>query len=255
MRILLSCTLSLAAWCAVAVSAEQSTNSPGLAAPAVVFHFPSSFDTTGLKITYGMAGAFGGVVGVIRGAPKIHDYPFETAYLGKPATSLKGYAYRTGYGVEFFRVDLPASRSSRTIALELKPLGTVRIAGHVQLPEGRSPDGLRLAVSYSPSWQCEFFGELDCMVGEERMEATPLPVDGSFAFDVPDFWRDAGLTRFESKGGFSLRVVDASGHTAFTWETEDSADNVLRTAGLYSLPVAASYPADLRLIAKVPPSF
>jgi hypothetical protein len=150
MRILLGCTLGLAAWSSVGLSARQSTNSPGLAAPAVVFHFPSSFDTTGLRIMYGMAGAFGDVVGIISGAPKIHDYALETAYLGKPATSLKGYAYRTGYGVEFFTVDLPAGRSSRTIALELKPLGTVRIAGHVQTAgraEPRRTAGGRLVLT------------------------------------------------------------------------------------------------------------
>jgi len=41
----------------------------------------------------------------------------------------------------------------------------------------------------------------------------------------------------------------------FRWESQNSADDVARRAGLYSIPVAASYPADLRRVARARPSF
>jgi hypothetical protein len=80
-------------------------------------------------------------------------------------------------------------------------------------------------------------------------------MDRSFGFDVPDFWRDRALTWFGSKGGFYLRIIDAGEHMEFIWEPQNSADDVARRAGLYSILVAASYPADLRLVARVRPSF
>jgi hypothetical protein len=230
-KIFLRCAFSLTALATTSIQAQEATQASGPSAPSVVFRFPESFDTTGLGILFQTVGGFDRQVSSIAGKPNTHEY--STMYLGNTASSLKGYAYRKGYGVEIFTVDLSTGVPSRTITIAPKALGNVRLAGHASLPKG-SPAGLNLSAEYTACWYCEFFGIFDCLLGSDRVGSAPIPVDGAFAFDVPDFARDPALTKFMRKGHFHFRVVDTRMNTVF-W------------CGPDFIPVAESYPADLQL--------
>ena len=164
-------------------------------------------------------------------------------YLGKAATSLKAYAYRRGFGVELVEIELRPGRASRTLSIEPRPLATVRLAGRVTLPEGRNSAGLTMRLWYEPGWHCEFERLADCLTAiGPPLESSSIAADGSFVFDVPDFGHDPALTRFRGKGEFSLGLVGPDGRAEFRLERDSSP--------LQSIPIAASYPADLRLVAR-----
>lgn len=196
----------------------------------------------GLTISYNLHADRLGEGRLVTGIPRVYDYPVVTSIGGRPASSLKAYAYRAGFGFALVEMDLAPDRASPSIDLPFKPLHTIELAGRIVLPEGINADRLDLSVGYMATWSCDFYQLIDCPLGPMPISLTPLAKDVAFAVEVPDFAHDPGLARFESKGDFNLVLRDRD-FNIVCWVEPDESDHG-------DVPVAETYPPDRKFIAR-----
>jgi hypothetical protein len=125
---------------------------------------------------------------------------------------------------------------SKRVAIDLVPLGSVALTGHVILPKGENPADLRLDVRYDITLLVmSYFEALEGIsVGGITVASTTLAADGSFTTTVPDFAKVMkGPGRF-NLGIRSLRPYDsAKGQAEIRPQSE--------------IPIASSYPEPILL--------
>ena len=180
-----------------------------------MFELPAEFDISGMEIRYLLVGSdmTRSVRSFLRSRPGVRHYVLETLLAdGSPATALRAYIYRPGFGFAFVAADLTTGPLSRTITLTPRPLKFIDLRGRVVLSDGGASRAPRIVALYWPV-DCAYFGPMmDCALGPlGPVASTSLAEDGSFTLPVPDFGGDPALARFADKGELSFRIVAPSG--------------------------------------------
>ena len=192
---------------------------------ALPFHIrlPRAVDTTNLSIRYSVTGAFGGYSSFIRTKAGVWDYEVDTSYEGQPANTLKVIIYCVGYQVETLNFPSLAALKERSVDLQLKPLATVPFFGRVLLPAHLSGDEIRVEVSHSAFWECEFFDLMDCLVASFKITSVELTEGGRFNVALPDFAHDPIVGSFSKPGDFTFRAFEGkSGKFLFELDPKEN---------------------------------
>ncbi len=174
----------------------------------------------GLQIEYSIKGSFGGAVSFIPIEPGVWKYKIPTLYEEKPVESWNIVVYSPYYQMQTFDFQ-SLGGESKNIQLKLVPLGTVVFSGKVLLQNQLSDDGLQIKVRYKPTWKCEHFKLMDCMLGARIIGSTNLEKDGSFTVNLPNFAGDPIIASYKNKGEFEFSLEDKSGKLLFKIKPED----------------------------------
>ena len=225
------------------VSAQEQT--APLSRPFQVW-LPQTVETTNLSILYCLKGSFGGYYSFVRTKPGVREYEIDTSYNGQPADSLKVIIYNPGYQVETLDFPYLAAVQERSVELQPKPLATTAFSGRVLLPAHLSSDRVRVEVSHTPFWKCEFFDLMDCLVASFKIASIELAQDGRFTVALPDFAHDPIVSLFSRPGDFRFTLSERrSGRFLFDLKLKGSSD------GHGRIPIAAGYPDEQIFITTV----
>ena len=207
---------------------------------------PEAVDTKDSEITYYLTGPFGGYGSFVRTKAGVHDYEIDTSYEGKPARSLKAVIYCPGYQMETLDYPSLAGLRERSVELRLKPLATVPFYGKVLLPSRLKAAEVRVEVSLAASWECEFFGLMDCLYTPYKVTSAEVAEGGRFSVMLPDFAHDAVVGSYRRPGELIFTASEhESGKRLFRLRPEGG-------SGVNgSIPVAARY-QDGQLFLPVP---
>jgi hypothetical protein len=200
--------IAVTVWCILAaLNVLAQEQSPSGSLP---FHIglPQTVDTTNLSIRYYLTGDFGMYSSFIRTKAGVWDYEFDTSYNGQPAKALKVIIYCSGYQVETFDFPSLAAVHERRVLLQLKPLATIPFNGRVLLPAHLSPEAIRVDVSYSAFWECEFLDLVDCLIASLKINSVELTEGGRFKVALPDLAHDQIVGSFRNPGNFTFRAID-----------------------------------------------
>jgi hypothetical protein len=202
-----------------------------------VVTLPGDFDAAGCQFEYLLEGAFGGYYAPARLVPGTSRYQVEAVHGGVVVKSLKAALYCPGYHTETITFSTLTDAVDRNVQIRPRHLGTVTMAGKVLGLRRETNHALRVAVSYAPSWMCDFFGLMDCLLPYWPIARVPLPADGRFSVDLPDLARDAVVSSCARRGAFYFDIEDANtGTLLYRLRREDGA----RSMG--EVPVAGAYP-------------
>jgi hypothetical protein len=186
---------------------------------------PQTVDTTNLTILYCLKGSFGGYYSFVRTKTGVREYEIDTSYKGQLAESLKMIIPSPGYQVETLDFPALATVLERGVDLQLKPLATVPFSGRVLLPDRLSSDEIRVDVSHSAFWECEFFDLMDCLVASLKITSVELTEGGRFKVALPDFAHDAIVSSLRNHGDFTFRAFDRkSGKFLFKLNPEENSE-------------------------------
>lgn len=229
--------ISLIAFCLLAalhVSAQEPATP--VSRPFKV-RLPQTTDTANLSILYSLKGSFGGYYSFVRTKTGGRDYEIDTSYQGQPAESLKVIIYNPGYQVETLDFPSLAAVNERSVELHLKPLATIPFSGKVLLPAHLISEEVRVDVSHTPFWKCEFFDLMDCLVSSLKIASVELAEDGRFAVALPDFKHDPTVSSFSRPGDFTFTVSERkSGRFLFNLKPNGSSNSHGQ------IPIADRYP-------------
>ena len=125
------------------------------------------------------------------------------------ATALKAVVFCRGYELAFVNVPSLARVRSKRVAIDLVPLGSVALTGHVILPKGENPADLRLDVYYENlSLVMNYFENSEGIGGSGmKVSTTTLAADGSFKTTVPDFANDPEALKIPGRFNFVIRAL------------------------------------------------
>lgn len=186
----------------------------------VSVHFPEDFEMDGLQINFLLTGSFGGYGSFVRTKPDVRSYEIPTSNKGKPAETLKIIVFSPHYRIKVF--DFP-TLENRKEKIEIKPerSKTIRFLGKVLLPKEPPAGKIRLQVSYTADWKCDFFGLDDCLLAGFPIASVGLDEDGSFRVDLPDFAGDEAIVSFKDTGRFHLDLHDERGRLVSALKLKD----------------------------------
>jgi len=155
------------------------------------------------------------------------------------ATALKAVVFCRDYGLAFVNVPSLARVPSKRVTVDLVPLGSVALTGHVALPKGENPADLRLDIRYDITLLVmSYFEAIEGISGGGmKVATTTLAADGSFATTVPDFANDPKLMK--GPGRFSVGIRSLRPY--------DSATGLPEIRPLSGIPIESSYPAPISL--------
>lgn len=221
-----SICLAFAAFCLMSAPGVRAQEQTPPAGPAVLIRLPGCADTKNLEIHYRLVGPFGAYRGPVRAKEGASVYRIDASYEGQPARSLRAVIYCPGYQAETLDYPSLVSPRERSPELRLKPLGTVPFAGQVSLPAGVEADEVNVEVGFSALWECEFFGEADCLVPSYRKVASAEVADGGvFSVALPDFADDPIISKYGRPGYFTFTVSERrSGKYLFSIRPEAGTD-------------------------------
>ena len=228
--------LAAAVLCILATPNVRAQRRPPRISPTFRIHLPEAVDTKGLVITYYLTGPFGGYGGFVRTKAGVHEYEIDTSYEGKPARSLKAVIYCPGYQME--TLDYPSLAGLRERSAELRPksLATVPFSGRVLLPARLRAAEVRVEVSFGASWECEFFGLMDCLYAPYRVASAEVAEGGRFSVMLPDFAHDPVVGSYRRPGEFIFTASAREGGQRLFWLKPEGSSGANG-----SIPVAARY--------------
>lgn len=155
----------------------------------------------------------------------VRDYEIDTSYKGQLAESLKVIIYNPGYQVETLDFPSLTTVQERGVDLQLKPLATVPFSGRVLLPDHLRTDEMRVDVSHSAFWECEFFDLMDCLVASLKITSVEVTEGGRFKVALPDFAHDPIVSSLRNHGDFIFWAFDRkSGKFLFKLNPEESSE-------------------------------
>ena len=211
----------------------------GLGQPTGTYsiRLPTNVEAERCHLDLYQAGAFGGMSGVI--SPKIERNILivPTGAQGKPAQRLKAILWCPGYAIAL--IDEPAlERSKGEIELALRPLANVEINAKVlPAPNGQTPTGDEVRVSYDGYWLCGFFALSECFMSGWTVTTATIGDDGSLRFAVPNFAADPVVASSSFPGGFRLDAVGSYSLVA----------DGFASGSTHTIPVMRNYPPNIVL--------
>ena len=198
---------------------------------------PPGIEPRSCQLQYFLVGSFGGYGGFARRKLNTSQFEIETLHQGAAVKSLKAALYCPGYQLQAITFDSLADAVDRNLQLNPNPLGTVRLLGVVRGLISQNTQGFYVDVDYTPSWVCEFFRLVDCLLGGWRLASVNLDANGRFSATLPDFARDAVIRGYKNPGEFAFRIRDQkTGNRLFELKPAGNQSPV------GSVPVANGYP-------------
>jgi hypothetical protein len=227
---------AVAVLCIFATPDVRAQRRPPRISPPFRIHLPEAVDTKGLEITYYLIGPFGGYGGFVRTKAGVHEYVIETSYDGKPARSLKAAVYCPGYQVETLDYPSLAGPWERDAELRPKPLATVPFSGKVVLPARLRAAEVRVEVAVAASWECEFFGLMDCLYAPYKVTSAEVAEGGGFSVALPDFAHDPVVSSYKRPGEFIFTVSERKSGKRLFWLRPEGGSGMNG-----SIPISARY--------------
>jgi hypothetical protein len=195
--------------------------------------FPEQVDLTDLSIRYFLTGPFGGFGGFVRTDPNVREYAIPTWLNGEQGTTLRAIVYCPGYRIVLLTEPSLAERSTEDVSIQLEPLPTVPLSGHIVSVAGL-PD-LRIEAMYDAFWSHSFFGMADGAVVSFAVATSDVAADGRFLLNLPDLASDPVVEAF---GQGRFRLIGRDGRTGnIVYRIRDS-----RISDGFSFPIAKDYP-------------
>lgn len=206
---------------------------------------PPGVPSERFHITYALEGSFGSHGENVRSMPNVSSYAIATTVEGKAAKRLLMVAWAPGCETRTYQLKLRGS-GDRQLTFECEILPSVILTGRIQPVGPLAERPSELVVRYLASWQCQFFGWMDCMVPQIEVATVAPDADGAFEVQLPDFSADPIISASKGLRGiggeFWLSLRDPK-----TWnpiaELEPEIED-LRTLG-GRLKVLSAYPSDL----------
>jgi hypothetical protein len=217
----------------VAILAVTGATAPGgvraqvAAGGGFVLHLPRTVDMTHLDINYFLIARRGGVGGLLRTSPRVWEYTIPTTTEYGEVTAFKAAIFLPGYSIVL--IDVPSLDVSprREMTIDLTPLPLVVITGRVVPPPGLAgwPAPVMVEVAFGPTWHCEFYGLVDCLIGNGKIaESAPVGADGAFSIAVADLARDPALAQFRFRGQVCFTLRETGRDSPYNLEIASSAD-------------------------------
>jgi len=212
----------------------------------VIVTLPQGFDTRSCQFKYFLVGSFGGYGGFVQPKLQVSEYEIETVHEGIAVEKLNAFLYCSGYQTEMIAFDSLRDVAPWKAQVQPRPLGTVRLSAVVRGLVAQNGPLLNVDVSYVPSWSCEFFGLVDCLLSGWTIATAPLGPGNRFSVALPDFARDAVVSSFKNRGEFVFSILESkTGNILYE----------LNPTGNTPLPgrlsVASAYPSELTFEAKL----
>ena len=223
---------------AITLSCKVNAQKTNLSSDKVIsVHLSQDTDTDKLQIKYFIIGSFGGVGSFVRIKPNVWNYEISTSYEGKPVEKLRLVVFSPNYQVKTF--DFPIlEKQNEVIEVKLEFIRTLPFFGRVLLPIQSDAEEMQLKISYTSSWECEYFQLPDCLLGAMPITSVNLEKDGRFKANLPDFARDSLIASYEQKGSFAFTVEDKSGKLLFRLKPKEN------LKGFNEIQTALSYPVE-----------
>lgn len=199
-------------------------------------HLPEAVDTKDLEITYYLLGPFGGYGSFVRTKAGVHEYEIDTSYERKPARSLKAVIYCPGYRMETLNYPSLADLREQSAEIRLKPLAAIPFSGKVLLPVRLRAAEVRVEVSLAASWECEFFGLMDCLYAPYKVTSAEVAEGGRFSVMLPDLAHDPVFGSYKRPGEFIFTVSEHKSGKRLFWLRPEGGSGVNGR-----IPVAARY--------------
>src|SRR5215204_2587430 len=172
-----------------------------------VIRLPRDSEPAALWIEYFLTGPFGGYGSYVSTAPNVWDYEIPTSIEGKPAETMRVIVNGRKYYAQTFSF-AGVEQRGRMIELKIEQRPTVRFTGKIvpRLPFGDKR--LQISVGYLAHWKCEYFGQIDCMLGPNPIAFVAIGKNGKFSVELPDFVKDPVVARFHDRGAFQFLIRD-----------------------------------------------
>ena len=231
----------------LAVMAVSTLGQRGSVGKPYILTLLPDCDPASLSIKYYITGSFGGARSFVRTEAKKWEYEIPTiSEDGKPARTLKVIVKGPKYKTLTF--DFPSiNENGGSIEAKLEKQTYVEFRGKISSSESITDDWMQLTVDHIATWECEFFGVADCLLGPDFVASFNIDRDGSFKAMLPDFANDPALSTFRNKGYFQFDIRDRkTGNRVYDLKP------VSNQKGEFGIPFAPGYPEARSFIAERP---
>jgi hypothetical protein len=206
---------------------------------------PPGVPSETVNITYALEDSFGSHGAQVRAKPNRTAYSLLFEVGMTEAARIRAVIWAPGCAVSTYDIAIPGPHP-RPIAYQCVLLPATTLTGQIRSVSLISGRPYELAISYSASWQCQFFGWFDCMVPQLPIATVAPAADGTFRVELPDFSRDPVIAKFKDPNGrignfqLLLRDPETLNHIA---ELKPEADDLSVPGG--GLKALSAYPPDI----------
>jgi hypothetical protein len=211
---------------------------------------PSEVPSETAQISYFLQGSFGLHGDLVSPGPKVESYLIRTAINGKPAKTIQLVLWARGCQTKIFNLKLVGSPDTQ-VPFVCDPLAAVILTGRIQPGDGARDIPSEISIRYSASWECRFYGLVDCLVPQIDLGVVKPDAQGLFEIELPDFHADPVPSRFETDDGGSFSLILRHQHTLNRIAQLQPSEPEYRTPG-GDLKVLSTYPSNLNFVTPTP---
>jgi hypothetical protein len=150
------------------------------------------------------------------------------------AASLRAVVFSPRYRPALIDLHFSGKDPGASMAVELKPVPTLRFAGKIDFPEGADPVQYTLEAVYHGHWVARYLSPFGLSDPSFTAASIDLQADGSFASTVPDMLTDPAMGERAEECAFTLILRDKkTGHVPFNLQVDGPAGSDVPIAGKY----------------------